>query len=651
MKRFAFLLMVVVFVVFNNTTWAQYQNHSGLKNRKLRLISTDNRQLFEQVQGSLPSDEKLPDWPPRGVASTNQGRLDSVVVLDDAAQSLTVLVYFTGIAKAIIQASASSDKPQSVPNFASPALSIQQGQSPVELILTAKMPENVEIQSKQLSVEIMDPQRITPNKAYVFSLPKRWNSQIKAENLQQTVKLDPVGSAVSLWQMSATAQLPNPAKSLASDVSKNATTLRNTAGTVSDRTPKGPSKVSFSLWDNIRSDVDFELNEISNIRTEIHPDVNPASETFYISPVAYTLRWTQEDGFQGFRVLYGANNDVQFYANLHAGITTKQIETVKYLIQKLYKSQNITLQNPKIQLLGANTTPNVSLKSDFQGVFQIDPNKVNVTLPNDFSGPLQITWTTDNKTKDLIVQALQNGLGLSGNLTFGMDSIVRQIPVNVSFSDRRVFGKILLNKQNWRNNEWQNLFPFPIKIRFLHALLDDNVGQNKSNNFIYSWNASSLTVPPMSKISFEANTIPSWFDQSDKVLQLWIDYEVVPCASCTQQLIAGLTTGLSGSTETTLTVQSMDLLSSFNAKLVQIRVKSMQGSPTQNREVERTTNITQDGQDVILGPFYVGSDKKISYQYKLLILSNQTNVETNWTAETTPQLFLNKALIEKLLRR
>jgi len=638
-------------LLFSLTSYGQYQNHSGLKNRKLRLVNKDNRQTFEEVQSGLPSDEKLPEWPPRGITGNAQSKLDSVVVLDDAPQHLTVLIYFRGINKAVVQANASSDTPQLVAGFSSPAIAVQQGQSPLELTLKAPMPENIEVQSKQLTLEIIDPQRINPNKSYIFSLAKRWNSQIKAENLKQIIKLDPIGAATSLWQMPANAQLPNPRKNLATNQSQNLAAIKKNTDVSINTSPKGPSKLSFSLWDNIQTDVDFELNDISSIRAEIHPDLNPASETFYISPVAYNLRWTQEDAFKGFKILYGANNDVQFYISLHSGITTKQIETSKYLIKKLYKGQNISLENPKIQLLGANSTPSISLKSDFQGVFQIDPSKVNVTVPNDFASPLQVSWTTDNKAKDLIVQALQNGIGLNGSLVFGMDSIMRQIPVSISFSDRRTYGKIMLNKENWRNAEWLNSFPFPIKIRFLHALLDEATGQSKSNNYIYSWNANGIIVPPNSKITFDATTIPPWFDGSDKVLQLWIDFEVEPCSSCTQQIITGLTSGLSGSSDAELRVQSMDLLATFNAKLVQIRVKSLQASPTKDREVERTANITQDGQDVAIGPFYVGADKKITYQYKVLILSNQANLETNWTSESTPQLFLNKALIEKLLSK
>ena len=643
------LLNILILFFINNLCFAQYQNHSGLKNKRLRIVNIDNRQTFEAVQGGLPSDESLPTWTPRSVQKTNLGAtVDSVIVLDDAPQHLTVLVYFSGINKSSIQAIATSDKSKIVPSFNSGAISVTNEQSPIEITLKAKMPENMEILSKQLSIEIVEGVRAAPNKSYTFGLNKKWTTQIKAENLNQLIALEPVGKAANLWQLSKNEPLPE------TDFKANTNfqeSLSKMGGNLkaNDKNPKGPSKFAFSLWDNIQTDVDFELSDISNIKTEIHPDVNPASEVFYILPVSYNLKWTEGEGYKNFKIIYGVNNEVQFHIGLTAGITTKQIETIRYLIKRLYKSQNIEIQNLKIQLLGANSVPSVSLRGDFEGAFQIDPSKITISPISDFTSPLSISFSTDNKTKDMIVVALQNGIGLNGSMTIGSDSIQSQIPLLIAFNDKRNYGKLILTKENWRNNEWQNKFPYPIKIRYLHALMENTNSQNSTSNHIYSWSCHNTLAPPGSRVGFNSTKIPSWFDTSERVVQLWLEYDVEVCPTCTHGIFNGLTKGLSGNSETNLTFQSMDLLSTYGATLIQIRVKSLQGDPSRNKEVEYSKNIVKDGEEISIGPFYAGNDKQISYQYKVMVVNNQAPIETNWITDTNPQQYLNKAGLEKLM--
>ncbi|MEY4540253.1 MAG: hypothetical protein RLZZ306_2010, partial [Bacteroidota bacterium] len=80
----------------------------------------------------------------------------------------------------------------------------------------------------------------------------------------------------------------------------------------------------------------------------------------------------------------------------------------------------------------------------------------------------------------------------------------------------------------------------------------------------------------------------------------------------------------------------------------QIRVKSLHGDPAKNKEVEYSKNITKDGEEISIGPFYTGNDKQISYQYKVMVVNNQAPIETNWISDTNPQQYLNKAGLEKL---
>ncbi len=172
-KMIKIFLNILILFSINNIAFAQYQNHSGLKNKRLRLLNIDNRQTFEAVQGGLPSDESLPVWKPNVIQGVNRGAsVDSVIVLDDAPQHLILLVYFSGINKASIQAIATSDKSKIVPSSNATAVSVTDGQSPLELTLRAKMPENVEILSKQLSIEIVEGVRAVPNKNYTFGLNK-----------------------------------------------------------------------------------------------------------------------------------------------------------------------------------------------------------------------------------------------------------------------------------------------------------------------------------------------------------------------------------------------------------------------------------------------------------------------------------------------
>jgi hypothetical protein len=639
MKKYLIILFFLIKV--SQTVICQYQNHSGLRNRNLKLINIDNNQLFETIQAGLPSDEKLPNWPPKTIKTSSKSKIDSIVVLDDAPLKLIILVYFSGLNTATIQAQAFSQKVSKGQKVISQKMAVQDGQSPLELGLAVALPENSQLISQTLEVNLTGTTTNEINKKYTYTLNKKWNSPLKTENILQTISLEPIASANTLWQQHESDILPNPNKknSAKSEISTFPKPI-----IYQNKISQGPSNQSFSLWDNIFTDVDFLLNDLSAIKADIFPDKNPASETFYIVPVSYHLKWSNINKFKDFQILYGKNNEVQYHINLEPGINNKQLETTKYLIKQLYKAQNINILEPKLQLLGANNLSGLNLKTNFQGVFQIDNNKINITAPTEIISPVSIAFSTDNKTSDIINLALQNGIGLNGSLTLNADSVRVQIPTSVAFNDKRNFGKIIFEKANWRNAEWQNTFPFPIKIKYFHAMLES---KNKIN--IYSWACNNKIIQPDSRIKFISEKVPEWLDHSEKTIQIWLDYEVENCPNCTANILKSVTSNLSANSQMSIKAVSIDLFSALNPKIVQLRIKSNQGDITQNKEVEYTQNITKDDTEFVFGPFFNTGDNKINYQYKIEIIGQNETIQTNWYSETNQQLYLSKAAIEKLI--
>ena len=112
-----------------------------------------------------------------------------------------------------------------------------------------------------------------------------------------------------------------------------------------DKGAKGPGNAAISLWDEIRSDVNFDFGEngITNISTDIFPDQNEQSGYYYYFPASYNLKWDRDESYQ-LRILYGSAADnqgtqVNMFVQLTPAVGTKEKSMVETLVKE-YASKN-----------------------------------------------------------------------------------------------------------------------------------------------------------------------------------------------------------------------------------------------------------------------------------------------------------------------
>jgi len=83
--------------------------------------------------------------------------------------------------------------------------------------------------------------------------------------------------------------------------------------------------------------------------------------------------------------------------------------------------------------------------------------------------------------------------------------------------------------------------PFPIRLKYIHALFLNREQSGKTTPCIYSWNLGNRDVPVLASVQFNASRIPMLVDNSAK--RIWVEYAVPDCDACMDKVINELTSG------------------------------------------------------------------------------------------------------------
>lgn len=336
----------------------------------------------------------------------------------------------------------------------------------------------------------------------LYRLPKKWRSSAASSKpIKLTVSLRAIGRAGSIPQN----MWPrfNP---------PNRVSPKN-----EDTQSKGPSAKTVSLWENLATDVNLNSpEEVSAISMVLYQDQNPASGVYYYLPNAYHLRWDSNEGpylrmsYEGLANNQKGSGQVKIAASLSPSISNKEVETIKWLLYA-HTAQS-GLLDPVLSPMPLQETPLISL--GLGSLYQIPANSISVIAGSTIFDPLEVTWNSDSKTKDDIEVHLIENLGIRGSIRFkpGGESLpVIQLPVRITLSDARTFGKFDLDARDWRTIPWQNSTPYPLKLLRMHRLVLKPAG-NKLIPTIYSWSLGDIEVPAGAKVTFRASQIPRWLD-------------------------------------------------------------------------------------------------------------------------------------------
>jgi hypothetical protein len=133
--------------------------------------------------------------------------------------------------------------------------------------------------------------------------------------------------------------------------------------------------------------------------------------------------------------------------------------------------------------------------------------------------------------------------------------------------------------------------------------------------------------------------VPKWVD--GKAKRMWVDYSVVrDCASCDQQVIAELTSGVSATAPSQITFRTLTPLEETGALEIDVRVRSRYFHPRDRDTVVKPMLVlSEDMAEFTTGPIYlvdrqpgeaVANDPLFEYQLELLMPDGQSHTSTSW---------------------
>jgi len=223
------------------------------------------------------------------------------------------------------------------------------------------------------------------------------------------------------------------------------------------------------------------------------------------------------------------------------------------------------------------------------------------------------------------------------------------IPLQLMIADKSTFGRFELLPSQWRNAVWQNTTPFSVKLKNMHVVIMNTIS-GKLTPCIYTWTLNNTIILSKSKVKFDAALVPAWIDDASKVLRMWMEYEVIPCSECSQEIVDQISSGVSNGRQKSVKFHSMGLLKDYGATLMKVRIRSRYLDPRGKATLEKTITIDHDRQDYEAGPFYSWDDKDITFEYILSFVNDEkTFGGLSWISTKDQQVYLNKAAAQQSL--
>lgn len=365
------------------------------------------------------------------------------------------------------------------------------------------------------------------------------------------------------------------------------------------RGARGPAALPLPAFADVRTeDIRLDLTRVLNVHPSVYQDQEPSSGIFYFLPHDYALEWSEAGGYE-FKTVYsaaatgGAAGEVLMAARLEGGIGPRELEVAAKLVQSYAQRNNLVFR--ELRPLPIDSLA-ISIADDL-GRYDVPTDRISIQGLTDVTGRLDVSWVTDERTKDFIQEALIENVGISGSVTYaptGAGLGPRSVPIHLRLADYATFGPF-----RWDRTGWKNPTPYPITLRYLHALRLTPGAPAVVN----SWSLGETRVPPGGQVRWSAASVPFWVDTQAQ--RMWIDYTVdASCKECGIEAIAGLTGGVSAAGSSQITLRSLDPLAATGAQRVLVEVRSRYFDPKGEQTRVRTVVVDADDKDFQVGPFF-----------------------------------------------
>lgn len=431
-----------------------------------------------------------------------------------------------------------------------------------------------------------------------------------------------------------------------------------------DRGARGPGTETIDLLSVIHADSEIPVDEILGIRRELYLDLNPESGVLYYVPRDYNLRWTPDDGF-GFNMLYaavaeGMPGQVMMALRLDSGIQARDNRLIQDLAEAYRTRIRSDLKVSVVRPLPVTSQhPSVNIADGLGAYFDIAPDDLVATVLSDVLADMEVSWITDEITKENIELVLSHGTGFGGDVTFDLESeppadppATISVPARVRLSDPDTFGQL-----SWqRNGDWRNRTPYPLRLKRLHALLIDD-----GTPIIYSWNLGDAEVPPQARVEWDAERVPAWIDAKAK--RTWVEYAVVgDCDPCNRQVMRAITYGASRpAARQDLVVATLSPLTDLGAAELNLMLRSRYfDSGGETLTISGPVIVNADGSEFSGGPVYLvdrqpGEERPGDplYEYRIEVVMPDGTVHSppadRWLPGHRPRLLIGTVQVEQSL--
>ncbi len=434
---------------------------------------------------------------------------------------------------------------------------------------------------------------------------------------------------------------------------------------ISDQQGQGPSPSVLDLAEGLRADGVFAREFLSRLSSRIFQDQNPASGLLYFLPRSYALDWAEVTGY-GLRMLYGASSEpgeageVMMAARLGAGVDAAELSVARALMAA-YSRRHPQTKFVELRPLPIEKPPEISLAGELSRQYEIPAEKIAVAAISDVLGEVDVSWVTDTVTKENLQLALIEELGINGTVTFtpaGGALPPQSIPVHLRLAHPETFGRML-----WRRGQsWRNTTPYPIHLRYLHALLLEG-----NSPVVYSWSLESpglqnLPIPPGGRAEIDGSTVPSWLD--GRSLAMWLEPQPDgSCEACDQAVVAEVTGGVTSLGSSEITFHTITPLADLGAYEISVTVRSRYfDARTRQLRTQPTLPLSADHQDFRLGPIYLINrqpgesvpqnglaDPLFEYLLEVTMPDGRIHRATRWIPSDNLRVLVGKVQVEQAL--
>jgi predicted DNA-binding antitoxin AbrB/MazE fold protein len=620
-------------------------NYAGFANKWLKgsIINSEQRVLSEIKTKPIQLTEGESEKQVKFDLNTKEENelLESAflkLLVCEKESSVSGKVFLFLLSKNWTEKGLSSDKP--VYDFIQEDLVVQVKPTPVGSAVELK---NTNEQSKNLPVPQRSVKNIYTNKVYkskVVRTNMRTFSQMQMAQPSKSTSMNPppannrAGTATKDQMKVANTQLKllNQPYKLADKPEEKEEEI--------DTKEKGPGESAITLWDEIKSDIDFDYSEgsISSISTDIFPDINPNSGFYYYYPSSYSLVWDKDESYK-FNILYGSADDegqgkVNILATLSPSVSSKERAMIDELVEDYATRNGLVFKKLKPVPLQEGSSVELAVKVSDEDIY------AQIT---DIFKPVQVSWPMESKkTDDLLVilkEAEINGI-IELSPTGEMPAM--KIPLKISLDDQSVLGKISLQKNSWRNTTWKNEMPFPVELKYIHALFLNKEGEGIP--YIYSWDLGGKEIPVLASAKFDAGSVPTIVDNLAQ--KIWIEYSVPKCIACMDKVVNELTGGTVSARKQKIEVVSYGILERTGAFVIEVTLRSRYVDPKGSQVIElQPLKVNTDDETFYLEPLFKPEEQKMEYEYKLKMVTDEKIYKSEWIYSDEMSLSITKSFI------